>query len=101
MQIVPPHLRQTQRPGKLKNSGAPNVHGHVLNPSAREHSVLKSQSVTSQELSFLDKMLGISQNPAKGVVGRNHSAISDGQGSFQQPAPKPAILSQKVNVLGV
>jgi hypothetical protein len=58
-----------------------------------------------QELSFLDKMLGVSTTQNKGiVVGRNHSMIPDGnQVSLQNKAllQKPNSLSEKVTVLGV
>jgi hypothetical protein len=58
-----------------------------------------------QELSFLDKMLGVSTTQNKGiVVGRNHSMIPDSnQVSFQNKAllQKPNSLSEKVTVLGV
>ena len=67
--------------------------------------MLKSQSITMQELSFLDKMLGVSTTQNKGiVVGRNHSMIPDSnQVSFQNKAllQKPNSLSEKVTVLGV
>jgi hypothetical protein len=58
-----------------------------------------------QELSFLDKMLGVSTTQNKGiVVGRNHSMIPDSnQVSFQNKAllQKPNSLIEKVTVLGV
>lgn len=67
--------------------------------------MLKSQSITMQELSFLDKMLGVSTTQNKGiVVGRNHSMIPDSnQVSFQNKAllQKPNSLIEKVTVLGV